>query len=184
MCFYSGHFKAALKGTWAESSSGIIKLKTEDPLVFERFAHWLYTNKITDDTRKSGFGIIIDLWLFADRRDIPLLMNEMIDALHKGITDQWLMPTDCLHKVYENTTEGSALRRILMWSMSRTVRSSLFEENYAKRWPRKALLDVLRLVLDDRLTPILSRDQCQKASMCPTYHVHEDGASCADKAAT
>jgi hypothetical protein len=41
---------------------------------------------------------MIDLWLFGDRRDIPLLMNEMIDALHVDIADRWLVPSDCLQQ--------------------------------------------------------------------------------------
>ena len=184
LSFYSGYFKAALEGAWAESSSGIIKLEIEDPLVFERFVHWLYTNKITDDTQKAGFGIIIDLWLFADRREIPLLMNEMIDALHKEIADSWLMPTLCLHKAYENTTEGSSLRRMLMWTMSRILRADMFDGEYADRWPRPALLDMVRLVLAERPAPTLSQDQYKKVKMCPLYHVHEEGASCKDKVKT
>lgn len=108
----------------------------------------------------------------------------MVDALHKETTEQWTMPTNCLHKAYENTTESSALRRMLMWTISRSVKSNLFEEKFATRWPREALLDVLRLVLDDRLTPLLSRDQYTKVNMCRIYHVHEDGASRAHKADT
>lgn len=184
LSFYSGYFKAALEGAWAESNSGIIKLETEDPLVFERFVHWLYTNKITDDTQKAGFRIIIDLWLFAYRRNIPLLMNEMIDALHKEIADSWLMPTDRLHKAYENTAEGSSLRRMLMWTMSRTLRADMFDGEYADRWPRPALLEMVRLVLAERPAPTLSQDQYKKVKMCPLYHVHEEGASCKDKVKT
>lgn len=183
MSFYSGYFKAALNGAWAESSSGIIKLETESPLVFERFVHWLYTNKIADDTRKAGFSIIIDLWLFADRRDIPLLMNNMVDALQLEIVDRWQVPTDCLHHVYKNTTEKSALRRMLAWSMSRLVDASTFN-NHADRWPREACVDVLRLVLTDRSTSIFSKEQYKKVNMCPLYHVHEEGVSCTKKAGT
>lgn len=184
LSFYSGYFKAALEGAWAESKSGIIKLETEDPLVFERFVHWLYTNKITDDQRKSEFRIIIGLWLFADRRDIPLLMNEMIDALHKEIANSWLMPTDFLHKVYESTTKGSALRRMLMWTMSRIMRADMFNGDYAERWPRTALLDMVKLVLAERPAATMTQDQYKKVKMCPLYHVHEEGALCAEKLET
>lgn len=184
LSFYSGYFRAALQGAWAESSSGVIKLTTEDPLVFRNFVLWLYTNEVADDMLKSGHSIIVDLWLFADRRDIPLLMNEMINALHLRIADRWIMPIDCLPKVYMDTTEGSALRRMLAWSMSRTMDAGLLEGFHGTRWPQEALTDVLRLILADRSAPPLSQYQYKSERMCPTYHVHEDGASCTDEEST
>jgi len=62
------------------------------------FSFWLYTDDIIDDLLKSGHSMIIDPWLFADRRNIPLLMNETIDALHLRMSDHWIMPIDCLDK--------------------------------------------------------------------------------------
>lgn len=155
--FYSGYFRAALEGPWTESSSGVINLETEDPLVFERFYLWLYTNEITDDTLKPGHSITIDLWLFADSRDIPLLMNEMINALHLRIADHWILPIDCLSKVYLNTTEESALRRMLMWSISRTMGTKVLSGRFSDVWPREALLDVLEMVVTTRGTKALSK---------------------------
>jgi hypothetical protein len=181
LSFYPGYFRAAPEGSWVESSSGVIKLKTEDPLVFKRFFLWLYTNKITDDTLEPAYSIAIDLWLFADRRNIPLLMNEMINTLHQYITGRWTLPVFYIHKVYENTNEGSTLRRSLMWSMSRTMEPVKFHNHQVENWPREALSDMLRLVLADRPASSLSKDQHKNANMCPAYHVHEDGALCTDK---
>lgn len=172
LSFYSGYFRAALGGAWAESTSGAIKLETEDPLVFGGFVLWLYTNKITDESLASKSTVITDLWLFADRRDIPLLMNEMIDALHLDMTVHWTMPTGRISKIYESTSSGSALRRMIMWSMSRTYDATLLEMNGVKEWPQEALLDMLRLVLDDRPTSLLFKGPVQKGqhvscSPCP-----------------
>lgn len=152
--------------------------------MFERFVHWLYTNNITDDTRRAGYTMMIDLWLFADRRDIPLLMNEMMNALHLNIAEHWFLPTECLHKVYDNTTAGSALRRMLMWTMSRIMRADMFRGDYADRWPREAMVDMIRLVLAERPAPTLTKDLYRKVNMCPTYHVHEEGVSCTDRVQT
>lgn len=159
-------------------------MTTEDPFVFKNYVQWLYTNKISDDALNSGHSIIIDLWLFADRRDIPLLMNEMIDALHLMIADSWIMPIDYLPTIYMNTIEGSASRRMLAWSMSRTMGEGLLEGPYGTSWPQEAMMDVLRLIVADRLRPTLPRHLYKSETMCPTYHVHENGASCADEEGT
>lgn len=111
-------------------------------------------------------------------------MNEMIDALHLMIADSWIMPIDCLPTIYMNTMEGSALRRMLAWSMSRTMDEGLLEGPYGTSWPQEALTDVLRLIVADRSRPTLPQHLYKSERMCPTYHVHEDGASCADEEGT
>lgn len=83
-----------------------------------------------------------------------------------------------------DTTEGSALRRLLAWTLSRTIGANLLEGYYGTMWPQEALMDVLRLVLADRSAPNLSQTHYKAVSMCPTYHVHEDGISCTDMVST
>lgn len=92
LTFYSGYFKAALEGGFAEAQSGVIKLETEEPSVFEAFITWLYTRKacakvINPDTACEHYELVVKLWIFANRRDIPLLMNEMVDSLHRAVVD-------------------------------------------------------------------------------------------------
>jgi hypothetical protein len=181
LSFYSGYFRAALEGSWTDSNSDVINLDIEDPLVLGRLVLWLYTNKITDESLMSNYTIIIDLWLFADRRDIPLLMNEMIDALHLDMADNWTMPTGRVSDICENTHSGSALRRMIMWSIFRTFDATLLDASGVKLWPQEALLDMLSLALTDRPASNLTKDRYKKVKMCPTYHVHEEGASCTDK---
>jgi hypothetical protein len=181
LSFYSGYFRAALEGPWTEPSSGVINLETEDPLVFERFFLWLYTNRITDDTLKKTHTIIIDLWLFADCRNIPLLMNEMINALHLRIANSWMLPLDCLNTIYMSTTEESALRRMLTWSISRTMDRKLLEGVHGNKWRREALVEVLKMLVDTRGEASLTKGQYKTTSMCPLYHVHEEGVSCTEK---
>lgn len=82
---------------------------------------WLYTKNVTDDTLKVDVKLLVDLWLFADRRTIPLLINEMIDALHVFIADSWTLPTLRLHAIHEPNLEDSPLRRMLTYTMSHTV---------------------------------------------------------------
>ena len=119
LSYYSGYFKAALHGNFAEAGSGIVKLDTEEPSVFEGFVKWLYTRRarsdeINADTGRDHFMSVVKLWIFADRRDIPLLMNEMIDRLQQCIVTLWCVPGGTLREVYDNTTAGCALRRMIV----------------------------------------------------------------------
>ena len=49
LLFYSGYFKGALNGGFAEANSGIVKPNTEEPAVFAGFVKWLYTQKARKD---------------------------------------------------------------------------------------------------------------------------------------
>jgi hypothetical protein len=116
LSFYSGYFQAALGGNFAEAQSGIIKLETEEPAVFEEFVMWLYTKSTTRDNRFQHYESTTKLWIFADRRKIPLLMNEMIDSFKQSVLVGWtmnIMPNKVINNIYENTPESSRLRRML-----------------------------------------------------------------------
>jgi hypothetical protein len=55
--FYYGYFRAALNEGFAEAGSGMIKLDTEEPAIFEGFDKWLYTTKArTDEITKQNAG--------------------------------------------------------------------------------------------------------------------------------
>lgn len=184
LSFYSGYFRALVGGSWSESKTGVAKLQTEDPDVFERFMLWLYTNKIFDDTLKMSTGVIIRLWLFADRRNIPLLMNEMIDEMHTTIGEFWVVPTIHLHELYEHTSEDSAMRRMVIYSIARTVDQAVLKEKEdVDRWPREALVEMLRLTLAEPRDLSLGKTLYKALEMCPAYHVHEEGVSCKKKSA-
>lgn len=179
LSFYSGYFRAALSGSWSESKTGVIKLETEDADVFERFMLWLYTNRASDQTLGMNFSAIIKLWLFADRRNIPLLMNEMVDEMHRYIGDLWIVPTKHLHEIYEHTSEQSTLRRMVVNSMARTIGPALLEKKEdLDKWPKEALAEMLRLTLAEPRELPLGKMQYKALKMCPTYHLHEEGVSC------
>lgn len=74
--------------------------------------------KITDNTLGLNFDIVIRLWLFADRREIPLIMNDMISCLKRIVVEQGILPIDQVGLVYEKTLAGSPLRRMLIHTMS------------------------------------------------------------------
>jgi hypothetical protein len=45
---HSEYFHAALKSSWKEGAEGIVKLDDIDPLAFDIFIDWMYTEKIPD----------------------------------------------------------------------------------------------------------------------------------------
>jgi hypothetical protein len=212
--FYSGYFQAALDGGFAEAKSGVIKLETEEPAVFEEFMMWLYTKtpraeSTTKDNCLQHYESTTKLWIFADRREIPLLMNEMIDSFQQSVLVGWatnIMPNKVINNIYENTPEGSALRRMLTnmyWCMGSSAQADAIAKNpedfpheflaelahycwITRRrgqrgqnllvWPHKELKEPVP-------RPRLSKERYKTFGMCLFYHVHENrvGVICAEK---
>lgn len=189
LSFYSGYFKAALNGSFAEANTGIIRLATEEPAVFTGFVKWLYTHKhradkITDANDTEYYMSIVKLWIFADRRDVPLLMNEMVDLFQQSMVASWILPSGTIKEIYNNTTQESALRRMVVdmhASLSGCGTRAHIPYN-SKFYTQNFLIDLFKsLVATSPRRPRLSQEQYKKVEMCPAFHVHEEGVKCTKK---
>lgn len=189
LSFYSDYFRAALNGSFAEARTGTIELETEEPAVLEGFVKWLYTqkflqDKITEENNVEFFESVVKLWIFADRRGIPLLMNEMIDCLQQSIVEAWILPKLTITEIYNNTTEESGLRRMIVDTYASLAGdeqatgmmydSDVYMQNF--------LIDLVKsLIAEDSRKPPLTQEQYEKVEMCPSFHVHEEGVQCKKK---
>ena len=155
--------------------------------MFTGFVKWLYTNKhradkITKATGGEHFMSIVKLWIFADRRGVPLLMNEMIDSLHHSVVALWYVPT--VKEIYENTTEESALRRMVVdmyANIAGSNQAAQFKTD-SDVYTKDFLCDLVKsLIATNQRKPHLSKEEYNKVEMCPSFHVHEEGVKCTKK---
>lgn len=184
LSFYSGFFAAALRDNFKEGKEGIVKLPEEKPAVFERFVGWLYTHKINlTDTKENvpRYAEIFDLWKLADRREIPLLMNECMDVARDELVRVWSLPLDSLRNVYNTTTTESAWRRFMVHIICRTAGTSTIEGQEArKELFEDVLFDIMSALFRHReagLTKLASKAEMQAMDMCD-FHSHEEGVRC------
>lgn len=125
---------------------------------------------------------IAKLWIFADRREIPLLMNEMVDFLHQKMVAAWYLPNSTLTESYDNTTEENCLRRMVV-DMYATLTGSTQAAsmlNKSNCYPQHFLIDPVQGLIE-RASRMLTKKEYRKADMCPSFHVHEEGVSCTKK---
>ncbi|KAK3645704.1 hypothetical protein LTR56_008891 [Elasticomyces elasticus] len=183
LSFYSGYFEAAMKETFKEGSEGVIELPNENVSTFEPFVRWLYTRKLPE-TPATGDDIrnLINLWLFADRRECPLLANQVLDAVRDAIVRRWQVPAIELRNIYENTSESSGLRRLFLYIISRIGHSNLLIDVHREKWPAEALWDLLKCVwqLKEDKAQNMSKNDIAKLDMCQ-FHTHEKGVECPKK---
>jgi hypothetical protein len=153
---------------------------------------WLDKQKARTDSITSGnggqyiaqyFTSIVKLWIFADRRNTPLLMNEMVNVLHQSVVMAWTLPNNVIREVYEDTAEGSALRRMLAHAYE-CIGSLTQADAIAKQpltIPRDFVIDLVKRLIEPAPRKRLMKEEYQKIAMCPSFHVHEEGVTCTSK---
>ncbi|KAK5741741.1 hypothetical protein LTR17_003732 [Elasticomyces elasticus] len=183
-CFYSGYFEAALKqDSFKEGKDGIVELKEEDATLFRHFVKWLYSKELPiTPVKGDNFGVLCDLWLLGDRRDVPLLQNQALDAMRDEAIRTDAVPTHFIAKIYANTTEKAGLRSFVIHIVALTRNTTNLAANRKFGWPEEAIWDVFSSVLQGQQNklPALSKGGMAKIDMC-VYHTHEAGVKCLDK---
>ncbi|KAK4953967.1 hypothetical protein LTR10_008571 [Elasticomyces elasticus] len=183
-CFYSGYFEAALKkDSFKEGKDGIVKLEEEDVTIFRHFVKWLYSGQLPiTPVKGDNFDVLCDLWLLGDRRNVPLLQNQALDAIRDETVRTCSVPNRCIPKIYANTMEKAGLRCFVMHIVALTMIPTNIAGNRKAGWPEEAVWDVFGAVVHAQHSklPALNGSGLAKIDMC-VYHTHEAGVKCLDK---
>ncbi|KAM0796893.1 hypothetical protein BDR22DRAFT_892826 [Usnea florida] len=95
-----------------------IILEDEHPDVFRRFVSWLYDQSIvlgSEAYKDVPWGVIIDLYSFADRNSIRGLQNTCVDTIIKKRLKGGLFPAQAdLNRLWKLTGDVFRLRRLLL----------------------------------------------------------------------
>ncbi|KAI7287277.1 hypothetical protein KC345_g628 [Hortaea werneckii] len=195
LIFYSGYFRAALDGNFAEATKGVIKLPTEESKVVKLAVTWMYIRKLNVDSKSTARGatgvLLCKLWAFADRREVPMLANHTIDHLRCHLLTHWYRPSnEMVRFTYANTTTASALQRFLVLFMALSSDVENFKDEDQPYLPQEAIWDLMKAVwtIKDHETSREYPDLATKGSptkkqlirqldMCE-LHVHESGVIC------
>lgn len=134
LCQYSSYFRAALSGCFKEAEEGVVILPADDPVLYKIFVTWLYSRRLRKD-HKDGEDTpcqpedLAKLYVFGDARGIPALKNDVIDSF---VTERHTIHKEVIPYIYDNTPEGSPLRRLMVdlinwqYNMSTQKRKGIF----------------------------------------------------------
>ncbi|KAK5688686.1 hypothetical protein LTS10_000664 [Elasticomyces elasticus] len=177
--FYSGYFHAALKRHFLSKSDGMIKLPEEDVDTFRIFVTWLYTGQISFAEPGKVYPKLLALWAFADRRGIPLLMNEAINAILMEYLITLQLPTRRLCEVYELTVPGAGLRRLVVHLISHQWNAKTFMAECGKmELPPDAYRDILCAVWRLKDERGAERMKLWEVGQVCEFHEYEEGVKC------
>ncbi|KAI4745260.1 hypothetical protein E4T50_04371 [Aureobasidium sp. EXF-12298] len=180
LCFNSDYFRAAFNGSFKEAAERKLELPGVDKDVFEAAQLWFYTRNLqlpTDNT----YNFLVDLWIFADQHQIPLLQNQIMDrifakCLQSNIFNPAVVPT-----VYAQTTTGSSLRKavieILAWTTRIESEPGAFLSGLATDWTNESFIDLVIAINQSRLSKTVKFPDLPKRDKC-FFHVHGKDEHC------
>lgn len=115
LCSRSGYFKAALAGSFREAEDQVVTLDDEEPETFRMFNAWLYTDVLVEDSDPLAisWSSLFNIYIFAEKRIIPLLQNAAIDAIIRASKKE-NFPSEEIRHAWAMTGEKSSLRKLLV----------------------------------------------------------------------
>jgi len=185
LCNCSTYFKSAFTGSFKEATEQVIELEKEDVDIMEIFVRWLYFGRLCsiEDDEMDGDLEEMDLcrlWVFADMRGIPELMNIAINELHENLWDRGPYDHDILPYVLAHTGETADLRRFYVEAYAVSFDLSCFSPDRMDYYDKAFLIALLLRIGQLRDDPI-ERENClnnwEKIDIC-RFHMHEGGTDC------
>ena len=117
-----------------------MSLPEDDRDSFECMIQWLYTKKfalinaVSNETSHELFFQLAKLNTLAEKYDIYLLKNDVVDALfdHANSPNPNLESTDVMKHVYDNTTRASSFRKLMVAWHAYEINLGWFEGDDAR----------------------------------------------------
>ena len=140
ICNLSGYFaKLFRERTDSESLSLNVEAFSSDLRceTLTMFVHWIYFNKFFDETEDESSptcGELIDLYILADKWDMTILKNVVIDETIALFDDNdWVrgdeFPSGLLRKLYQHTSPGDQFRELWVDLYLWEVNDDLYEHD-------------------------------------------------------
>ncbi|KAL8803142.1 MAG: hypothetical protein Q9200_006340 [Gallowayella weberi] len=172
-----------MNGAWVEAQTGIINLSADDPEVFEVFQYWLYAHDLgLDSDQMEDTSLILSLWVFGDKVQVPDFQNAALDALRSAVVPLLkhtrLFRLQDIQTIFEHTGEGSPLRKFIVdlyvWDGPLNgLMAKLLEENY----PQAFIIQLFDAYTSTFPRPKNIKDKRPYGVNAELYHVRYPGSS-------
>jgi hypothetical protein len=147
---YSPVFEAAFNSEFYEGQTQTYRIFDTPESAVCLLVHWLYTQKVDlaqiedSQVNMSASDLLICLWILADKLIIGSLQNAVIHELERLSIESNGVNVASLKYVYENTTQDSKLRQLLLYQCASRFDASAFTES-ASEFPNEMLIEMVIL---------------------------------------
>jgi hypothetical protein len=137
----SSFFRSSFNGQFAEAKSSTMTYPETTPSAFGLFLDWAYRHQLT--LRNTSISLIdyVDLWLLADKLNIPGLQASAIAAIERHATRERLQELD-FKKIWDQTMDGYQVRETLLENIVRHIP----ELPLTKRYPDGMLIELFKVL--------------------------------------
>ncbi|KAI5204564.1 hypothetical protein E4T39_03515 [Aureobasidium subglaciale] len=183
LCFFSPYYRAALKGGFSESRKASLDVEVSSKTL-KAFATWLYTGDVPDEgTGTLGMYsdqlCLVDLYTFADKRDILALRRATMNQL--ATADMYLYNYTTVLDIITDLPDTNPLWKQTLESYISHRTPSIDENDLADCYMDAELKDTERLLpgfMCKVLRGVALRTEvnppgCSCCSKPCTYHEHE-----------
>jgi hypothetical protein len=179
----SDFFKKSMNGDRKESKERSVRLREEDPEVFQVYLHWLYYHTLPVRIDSPGLDGNVEYlrlakaYIMGDMLQDGNFKDAVLDAMaEKGKSkasdgNHWHPVGPVIRAIYDNTRASSEARRFLVDTYTNFANGKWLRDWGAEEdLPKEFLLDLAIAVLDRRPQPNSppSTDAC-------AYHQHAPG---------
>jgi hypothetical protein len=183
LTYHSPFFRAALTGSFKEAEKKLVTLSETYVETFELFVHWLYHQQFPtdvdspqllalyhdDEDSSFQFEVLVRLYVFCDKYDVPGLKRQCLDALFDHLTDAPELPhLNDVGIAFDNLDDKDPLRRMITDSYCYWSSGDCWEASRIQNLPSAFLAEVLSQYSEFALG---GRDWAGTPELC-NYHAH------------
>jgi hypothetical protein len=154
---YSPVFKSAFNSNLKEGQTQTYELEDTTEGAVQLLVAWSYTqklnlNELEEETNWLANDLCLaNLWVLADKLLIRPLQNAAMNELGALCARHKMLPTPALNYVFNNTQEGSPLRRFFVYKCAQALKPSCYTR-FPEHFPKEMLLELavyLTKAMDD-----------------------------------
>lgn len=108
ICYHSPFFAAAFNRKFAEGTTQSMTLDVDEE-AFGVLANWLYSQAVVSKSgRRPVFGTLARVWIMGEQFMIPILQNQVMDAIHDSVASSSWNPQSFIEfaRVAHNHGDG------------------------------------------------------------------------------
>lgn len=139
--FFKDHFNA----NETENIEHIVKLKDTLPEIFGYAQNFLFTGEVVPESGEmASYETLIGLWKLGHALGIGGLCDKTLSAMVECRRSTGKIPaTPLLVQVWQDTPEGSSLRKLLLTWAAEYMRSSDGRQEFARSLPQEVLSELV-----------------------------------------
>lgn len=139
--FFRDHFKA----NETENIEHVVKLKDTLPEIFGYAQNFLFTGEVVPESGEmASYETLIGLWKLGHALGIDGLCDKTLSAMVECRRTTGKIPaTPLLVQVWQDTPEGSSLRKLLLTWAAEYMRSSDGRQEFARSLPQEVLSELV-----------------------------------------